>query len=414
MMINPAPGAGLALDLLHQAGHQACLVGGYVRDVLLGRGGGDVDIATSAWPEQTRAVFSAYKTIDTGLAHGTLTVLVQGESLEITTFRREGKYSDGRRPDEVFYTQSLMEDLARRDFTMNALAFCQDKGLVDPFGGQEDMQGRLIRAVGRPLDRFYEDALRILRGLRFACQLGFAIEDETYQAMLQAGPGLKGVSAERVAQELSLMLMAEHAQDALWAYAQVLALALPELLPLMEDAAAYKQHLQVLSACPPHLPSRWAALFSFRPPAASAQLLEAVLLRLKSSKKLREEASLLSRHLGDEITMERLPLYASRLGQEATRSLLHLQQAQARADLDQAKLESISSLMAALPSLLAAGRCPGLADLRISGADLLQMGFPRGPELSQTLNQLLEEVLLGQLANERDALWEAAKNRKPG
>lgn len=200
----PRPVA-LCLDVLRRSGFAAYPVGGCVRDTLLGRTPGDWDVATSARPEQTQALFP--RTVPTGIAHGTVTVLIEGAALEVTTFRREAGYGDGRHPDRVSFDVGLREDLARRDFTVNAMAFGPEGEVIDPFGGQADLSGRLIRAVGQPERRFSEDALRILRAVRFAAQLGFSLEEATARAMEACAPGLSHISAERITAELEKTLL---------------------------------------------------------------------------------------------------------------------------------------------------------------------------------------------------------------
>ena len=195
-------GAAYVLCALRAAGYEAYVVGGCVRDSLLGRRPGDWDVTTSALPEETKAVFSGAPVIGTGVRHGTVAVLVGGEPVEITTYRVDGPYSDGRRPDSVAFTRSLREDLARRDFTVNAMAWSPETGLVDPFGGADDLRGKSIRCVGDPARRFQEDALRILRALRFSSSLGFSIEPETAAALRADRARLGKVSAERIAAEL--------------------------------------------------------------------------------------------------------------------------------------------------------------------------------------------------------------------
>ncbi|MBR5533460.1 MAG: tRNA nucleotidyltransferase, partial [Ruminiclostridium sp.] len=222
--------AALALELLRVAGHEAWIVGGCVRDHLLGITPKDYDITTSALPEETKAVFSGFSVIETGIRHGTVTVMMEGEPLEITTYRVDGGYTDARHPDQVTFTRSLREDAARRDFTMNAMAYAPGEGIQDFFGGQADVQAGIIRAVGDPAVRFQEDALRILRGIRFAAVLGFALEPETEQAARQYAPLLQKVSAERIAQELGKLLCGKYAGRILATYPDILGQFIPELL----------------------------------------------------------------------------------------------------------------------------------------------------------------------------------------
>ena len=206
MNLPLSPGAAKALALLQAAGYEAWIVGGCVRDALLGMPPKDYDLTTSALPEETQRIFAAYPRIETGLRHGTVTVLLEGEPLEITTYRVDGVYSDARHPDGVTFTRSLRQDAARRDFTINAMAYAPGQGLQDFFGGQADLAQGTIRAVGRAETRFHEDALRILRALRFASVLDFTLEAETHQAALACAPLLAAISPERVFSELGKLL----------------------------------------------------------------------------------------------------------------------------------------------------------------------------------------------------------------
>lgn len=229
------------VDILETGGFEAWFVGGFVRDALLGRPCSDIDIASNASWQQAQALFEAagFKTHETGVAHGTLTVLVGNEAFEVTTYRRDGAYSDSRHPSSVEFVSSIEEDLARRDFTMNAIAFHPLRGLLDPYGGVDDLQAKTIRAVGDPAKRFSEDALRILRACRFAAQLGFDIEDETLFGMLSNKGIVYRVSAERVTYELDRLLTAPFAGSALVKYVDVLSCVLPELVSMKGVRAAH-------------------------------------------------------------------------------------------------------------------------------------------------------------------------------
>ena len=214
----------IALASLNDAGHEAYLVGGSVRDYLRGVTPHDFDITTSATPEETLEVFSSYRTVKTGIKHGTVTVLIDSMPLEITTYRIDGDYRDRRRPDSVFFTKNLCEDLSRRDFTVNAMAYHPKEGIVDPFSGKEDLESGCIRAVGRAEVRFEEDALRILRALRFSSVLGFPLEKETEEAALQKAKNLSAVSPERIREELAKLLLGVACDAVLKRYSSILSL----------------------------------------------------------------------------------------------------------------------------------------------------------------------------------------------
>ena len=287
MKLTLDPGAAALLSALHAAGYAAYAVGGCVRDSLLGRTAHDWDLCTSALPQQVMELFGAEQCIPTGLQHGTVTIKYGGQLYETTTFRTEGSYTDGRHPDAVQFVPDVREDLARRDFTINAMAYNAAEGLVDPFGGQKDLQNGLLRAVGEPQQRFTEDALRILRLYRFAARFGFALDAATARAARQLAPHLDCISAERIQEELAKLLAAP--QPGAYLEPAVLAVVLPELTPAALEAAK-----PVLDACPAgeeNLPVRWAALLG----ALGETDTRRVLKRLRCSNACIEETAVLVR-----------------------------------------------------------------------------------------------------------------------
>lgn len=426
------------LNCLHRAGHEAWIVGGCVRDLLLGRTPTDYDITTSALPGQTQAVFRDRRVLETGIRHGTVTLLAEGMPLEITTYRVDGTYSDARHPDGVTFTASLREDAARRDFTINAMAYAPGLGLRDYFGGQADLSRRLIRAVGDPDQRFREDALRVLRAIRFAAVLGFDLEEETAGAARRQAAGLEKVSAERVFQELSKLLCGPKAGQVLLAYPDILGQVIPELLPMVGFDQHSRHHCYdvythtavAVDHVPPRLGLRLAMLlhdigkpdtFSLGEDGQghfyghhrrSVELAEEILRRLRAPKKLREEVVTLVRYHDAPIEEDpaRLRRWLHKLGPERFFALLDIQRGDAagqglayctriqRAD----RLESLAR------GLLAQAPCLTLAGLAVNGRDLLALGY-RGPALGRALQGLLEEVLAGRLPNEKSALLQWAK-----
>ena len=256
MNITIEPGAAALLDALHRAGFAAYAVGGCVRDSLLGLAPHDWDLCTAARPEQVMELFGEKQCIPTGLQHGTVTVKRDGRLYEITTFRTEGSYSDGRHPDSVAFVPDVREDLARRDFTINAMAYSAEEGLCDPFGGQEDLARGVVRAVGEPLRRFEEDALRILRLYRFAARFGFVIDEATEAAAKQLAAHLDCVSVERIEEELNKLLSAP--KPGAYLEPEVLAFVLPEL-PL-DDLSEAREIIDALPAGGEEVTTRWAAL----------------------------------------------------------------------------------------------------------------------------------------------------------
>lgn len=386
-----------AINHLERKGHEAFVVGGCVRDSLLSRPAGDFDLATSALPEETREAFSGFSTIDTGIKHGTLTVLINHHPLEITTYRTDGTYSDARHPDEVTFVRSLKEDLARRDFTVNAMAYHPKSGLFDPFLGREDLLNRLLRAVGEPQKRMREDALRIVRGLRFTCQLGFEIERDTLSAMLALKGNLALVSVERIAREMNLALTGEHAGEALNKYPELVETALPELLE-----SDWQSALPLLAALNPDPALRWAALFV----NAGPHKVEAAMNRLKQSKALREETLALLNHVHQPVNERTLKQLISSLGYATAQKLLVLRRALAE-NADEA--EYLGQLEKILLSYQQEGLDFSLRGLSVTGKDLMNLGYLPKEPLGQALNRLLTMTLLGDLPNDKALLLDKAR-----
>lgn len=435
----PAPVRG-ALDRLHGAGFEAWIVGGCVRDLLLGRVPTDYDITTSARPEQTKEVFARERVVDTGIRHGTVTVLLEGMPLEITTYRVDGSYSDARHPDGVTFTASLQEDAARRDFTINAMAYAPGWGLRDGFGGQEDLSRRLIRAVGDPKRRFQEDALRVLRAVRFAAVLDFAVEKETETAARQWAGRLKEVSAERVLQELGKLLCGPGAGRVLRDYPDILGQVIPELLPMVGFDHRSRHHcydvythtVVAVDHVPPRLPLRLAMLlhdvgkpetFSmgedgqghfYGHARRSEALTRQILTRLRAPKKLLEHVAALVRwhDLPLQEDPRQIRRWLNRLGPETFLDLLEIQRGDAAGQapayctrIDQAnRLENLAR------EILAQAPCLTVRDLAVDGRDLLALGY-RGPAVGAGLRAMLEQVLEGVLPNEKGPLLQWLKEK---
>lgn len=393
------PGAAALLTRLHAAGHAAYAVGGCVRDSLLGQTPHDWDLCTSATPEQVLELFGEAHCIPTGLQHGTVTVKHGGELYEITTFRTEGAYSDGRHPDHVAFVPDVKEDLARRDFTINAMAYNAEEGLIDPFGGQNDLAAGIVRAVGEPQRRFEEDALRILRLYRFAARFGFVIDPATGQAARALCRHLDCVSEERIAEELSRLLAAP--APGAYLEAEVLAVIFPEL-----DAAELPESRRILDALEPgmeHVPVRLAALLC---PLGEAGA-RAALKRLKCSNALTGTVATLVREAVAGMPGAALTLTARRLLSRydlatitdltALCSARHPEQAEAFAALQQEAARLVET-----------NACCRINQLAVNGRDLMDAGIRPGPGLRRVLDALLEQVLTGQLPNEKAALLAAA------
>uniref|UniRef100_UPI0040251DC8 CCA tRNA nucleotidyltransferase n=1 Tax=Faecalibacterium sp. TaxID=1971605 RepID=UPI0040251DC8 len=394
MTIRMDEGAAELLDTLHRAGYAAYVVGGCVRDSLLGLTPHDWDLCTSALPQQGMELFGEEKCIPTGLQHGTVTVKQGGGLYEITTFRTEGTYTDGRHPDEVHFVPDVREDLARRDFTINAMAYNAKEGLVDPFGGQADLQSGILRAVGVPHQRFTEDALRILRLYRFAARFGFSIDPPTAQAAQELCAHLDCVSVERIEEELAKLLSAP--APAAYLDEKILGVVLPELSP--EALAAAKP---VVDACPAGeqvLPVRLAALLLSLGEDGTRRTLR----RLRCSNACIEETAVLVREVVSGVPVS-LNIYARRL-----LGKYNLCTVQRLAALGTALQPERSADFAALSELAeqldADGVCCRVSQLAVNGRDLMAAGVPAGPGIRKVLEALLDGVIREEYPNERQAL----------
>ena len=399
MTIRMDEGAAELLDTLHRAGYAAYVVGGCVRDSLLGLTPHDWDLCTSALPQQVMELFGAQRCIPTGLQHGTVTVKQSGALYEITTFRTEGTYTDGRHPDEVHFVPDVREDLARRDFTINAMAYNEKEGLVDPFGGQADLQSGVLRAVGVPRQRFTEDALRILRLYRFAARFGFAIDPPTAQAAQELCAHLDCVSVERIEEELAKLLSAP--APAAYLDEKILGVVLPELSP--EALAAAKP---VVDACPAGeraLPVRLAALLL----SLGEDGTRCTLKRLRCSNACIEETAVLVREAVPGVPVS-LNIYARRL-----LGKYNLCTVQRIAALGTALQPEHAADFAALSELAeqldADGVCCRVSQLAVNGRDLMAAGVPAGPGIRKVLEALLDGVIREEYPNERQALLAAVQ-----
>ena len=430
------------LGLLTGSGYSSYLVGGGMRDRLMGISPKDTDITTSALPEQVQAVFSNYKVVETGIKHGTVTVVMNGEPVEITTFRTDGSYSDNRHPDSVSFTPVLEEDLARRDFTINAMAYNPAQGLIDPFGGQRDIEKKIIRCVGQPDVRFTEDALRIMRAVRFAATLGFEIEEETKKAMERKKHLLKNISAERIYSELKRLLCGRYAASVLLKYDFVIFEVLPELAPMKGFNQHNPHHIYdvythtagVVDACPAVAQLRLAALFhDAGKPACfsldekgvghfkghaniSAQIAKDALLRLKSDSFTINRVELLIKHHSDLIKDDEklVARWLRRMGAQALYELLALKEADNAAKNsvydDNGRRQAVDEAKIILDKLIEEQAWIDLKQLAVNGNELMQMGVPSGKAVGDALELLLSLVVDKKLENSRAALTEYVKN----
>ena len=428
---------GAVLGRLRDAGYEAYIVGGSVRDALRGLTPHDYDMTTSATPEEVKAVFAGDRVVETGVKHGSVTGMASGEPVEVTTYRVDGDYRDHRHPDSVTFTRSLEEDLARRDFTMNAIAYAPGVGFVDPFGGCADIDAHIIRAVGEPERRFEEDALRILRALRFSSTLGFAIEEATAAAAYQKRDLLLNVSAERVREEVMKLLGGDGAGEVLRRYADILAVRLPEIRPMIGCAQHTPYHLfdvwehtvRVVEGLPKDPLLRLAGLYhdAAKPackstdhngqdhfhghPAKSAVLLDERMAALRFDNKSRETAVLLTRMHDLRIPPRQADVLRllSEIGYENFLLWNDLQRADNDAHDPSNPViirgkQNIAAIRRLGEELQSRGACYRLTDLALTGKDILAETCLTGKAVGEALGLLLGAVMDGRVTNTREAL----------
>ena len=433
------PQARRVIEVLEAAGFEAWCVGGFVRDSLLGRPVSDIDIACSAlWPQTEEACLAAGMRVHrTGEKHGTVTVVCDDAAFEVTTFRVDGAYSDARHPDEVRFVRSLKEDLARRDFTINAMAYHPLRGLADPFGGLEDARRGIIRTVGDPAQRFGEDALRILRACRFSSQLGFSLDGATYQAMLEGKRGLLRVSSERITAELQKLLLGDNVRDALLQTVDVLSAVLPELVAMKGFAQCTPYHChdvlehtaRAVAGTPPYPLVRWAALFHdmgkpaafFKEPGGrghfyghakiSVPLARGIMDRLTFSTAFRDRVLLLVERHDDvfDVTPRAVKRALARMDGdvELFRALCDLKRGDASAQAPayaEERMRRADDLLRVLDGILAEGEAFTLKHLAVNGRDAMDAGIAQGPSVGAALAAALDAVIDEQIPNDRETL----------
>lgn len=410
-----------------------------MRDSILGKTPDDWDITTSASPMQTKAVFR--RTIDTGIAHGTVTVMLDREGFEVTTYRIDGEYEDSRHPKEVTFTASLAEDLKRRDFTINAMAYNDRDGLVDLFGGMDDLEKRTVRCVGNARERFTEDALRMMRAVRFSAQLGFSIDTDTEHAIMELAPNLRNISSERIRTELVKLLMSPHPDEIRKAYdLGITAIVLPELDSAFETPQNNPHHMYTvgehLMHCLMHTRAdrclRIAALLhDIGKPASKTtdmdgidhfhghveigeQMAGEILRRLKFDNDTITRVKTYIRHHDDQIdpNPRAVRRSAGRIGEDYFNGVLELKRADCLAQsmyMREEKLDGLDRVEALYQEILESRQCISLKDLAISGKDLIAAGVPQGRKIGEILSKLLEEVLEEPARNTHENLLERTK-----
>jgi len=441
MKINMPDDARYIIEQLNNHGYEAYIVGGCVRDAVLGREPSDWDITTSALPEEVKALFR--RTIDTGIQHGTVTVMLGDCGYEVTTYRVDGEYKDHRRPETVAFTRSLEEDLKRRDFTINAMAYNDADGLIDLFGGKEDLESHIIRCVGRAEDRFDEDALRILRAVRFSAQLGFEIEEETCEAIKKQAKFLANISAERIQVELTKLLLSDHTDRLEMAYnLGITKIILPEFDVMMETEQNNPYHmydvghhtLKVIENTPPTVILRYAALLhdSAKPKCKTTssdgidhfyehnvegeKLAVDVLRRLKlDNNTIFSVKKLVYWHdygIGGQIGIKAMRRAMSSMGIENFDNFIAIRNADMKGQSDyklEEKIANIEHMKALHKIIVEENQCLTLKDLKIGGKELIALGYKPGPAIGETLGILLDAVIDKPELNDKDVLTEMAR-----
>lgn len=429
------------INTLQRAGYEAYAVGGCVRDTILNREPDDWDITTSAKPMEIKRLFPV--TIDTGIQHGTVTVLKNHVGYEVTTYRIDGEYADNRHPNEVIFTANLKEDLLRRDFTINAMAYNHEEGIIDEYGGLDDIRDGIIRCVGNPYDRFSEDALRIMRAVRFSAQLGYRIEEETSKAIIKLSPNLASISAERINTELTKLLLSPNPDYLRDAYRLgITGVVLPELDRCMECEQVNPHHcysvgehtLHSLKIVPDDKVLRYTMLFHdfgkpdtqsvgedgrmhfYGHPAVSERMASDIMHRLKFDNDTMNAVKLLCKNHDLEITEDNKHVRRAmnKLGTDNFGKLLMVKRADCMAQSDykrEEKLASLDNLTSIYNEIVNAGECVCMKDLAVCGRDLIDLGIKPGPAMGAILDELLNKVIDDPALNDREVLLEIVKEQ---
>lgn len=440
--INIPSDANEIIHTLQNHGHSAYVVGGCVRDSILGRTPHDWDICTSATPSEMLEIFKDRKVIETGLQHGTITVVVNGEPYEVTTYRIDGAYSDNRRPDSVTFTDNLVEDLRRRDFTINAMAYNDTEGLIDPFNGLEDIKWQKIQCVGSAKDRFSEDALRILRAIRFASQLDFTIMPDTDWEIHQQYKNLENISIERINNEFCKIASSDSFCVQLLLYKDVFSLFIPELKDMIDfpqnnpyhDYDVFGHTIHAVEHCESEdLTVRLAIFFhdfgkshSYQDGEdgvrhfkghgkVSAEITDNIMKRLRFDNETRNNVvELVYYHDATfEVGKKYVKRWLNKIGEEQFRRLLEVRKADIlgqKPDYEQSRIDKVDNIEKILEEVLQEDECFSLKDLAVNGKDLMDIGYKAGKELGNTLNELLQLVIDGECPNEKEKLLDVAKS----
>lgn len=436
--------ADYIIGVLENAGYQAYAVGGCVRDFIMSRSCDDVDITTSAKPNETEKVLAQNNIpfFETGLKHGTVTAVVNNENFEITTFRIDGEYKDSRHPDKVEFVNDLSSDLARRDFTVNAMAFNKRKGIVDLYGGRSDIEKKIIRTVGNPDERFREDALRIMRALRFSSTLSFDIEPQTKKAVFKNKDLLRDISSERIFAELSKLLLGDNVFNVLVEYKDVIAVVIPELEPIFNVEQNTVWHIyntwvhtaKAVEKSPCDLSLRLAMLLHDIGKAftkttdqngcdhfkghqkISAHYADIVLKRLKASNEIYNRVMTVipihDIHIGTQ--KKNIKKLLSKIGEDSLRDLIEVKRADKLAqnpEMTAVELENLDITQKLLDTVIDEGEPISVKDLAVNGFDLISLGY-RGKEIGDMLKLILLKVIDESLPNDKNTLIKFAENEK--
>lgn len=390
--------AGAIIRQLNTHGFEAYVVGGCVRDSLLGRVPKDWDITTSAKPQQVKELFA--RTVDTGILHGTVTVLMDHEAYEVTTYRIDGEYEDGRHPNSVEFTGNLMEDLKRRDFTMNAMAYSDRDGLVDVFGGASDLKSGVIRCVGNPLDRFHEDALRILRAIRFSAQLGFQIEEKTKKAIAVIAPNMEKVSKERIAVELTKLLLSDYPEQMEAVFYSGIAPFVSKSFPKAESGL---MNLERMKSLPKEKHVRWSGFLRF----LDQKDVVLILRELKLDNDTMDQTKVLTELWKKEIPASKpeIRMVMSMVKDSLFEDLLIFQSV----FLTGSYLDQLKTVKKLSREIISDGDCIRLKDMAVTGRDLIETGIKPGPKMGKILHVLFEDILKNPEHNCRDYLLNYTK-----
>lgn len=419
------------LNRLNEAGYEAYLVGGSVRDFLLNKHNKDIDITTNAIPEEVKRIFVDFPVIDTGIKHGTVTILYKNLPIEITTYRIDGEYQDSRHPKEVKFTSSLKEDLSRRDFTINAMAYNNE--LIDYYGGRDDLKNKMLRAVGNPNKRFEEDALRILRGLRFASNLGFSIEERTILAMRENKLLLKNISSERIQNELNAILLGDYVKDVMLDYYDIFEVILPEITPCVcfdqhnshHIYDVYTHIIVAVSSAVKDKVVRLALLFHdlgkpesfsldenknghfYRHAEKSEIIARNILNRLKYDNESKRQILTLIRYhdaiLQDDV--KQVKRWLNRLGEDMFRKLIEVQIGDnfAQHPKHRDRQVTLNNIKKLIDQIIAENNCFNLRQLAVNGYDMIELGYEKF-QIKSALQYLLNAVINNEVENERDKL----------